>query len=149
MKNSMKEQKGLAAIEFALAMPAMMIILAGVLEVGNIFMQYNSLTRVVQAGARFAVTESFGTAGVKCTDIKGKLTSIQNVVVYGKATGGSDAALDSFTVSDVSVNCDETDSDRVATVTADYDYTPKLAPSIPFTQTSFSFTLSASSVMRY
>ncbi|WP_394247811.1 TadE/TadG family type IV pilus assembly protein [Vibrio profundi] len=147
MNGSMKNQKGLAAIEFALAMPAMMIVLAGVLEVGNIFMQYNSLTRVVQAGARFAVTESFGTAGVECTDIQGKQASIQNVVVYGKATGGSDAALDSFTLSDVSVSCD--DDARVATVTADYDYSPKLAPSIPFTNTSFSFTLSASSVMRY
>ncbi|MFA0567381.1 TadE/TadG family type IV pilus assembly protein [Vibrio gallaecicus] len=146
MKSCLQHQKGLAAIEVTLTLPVLLILLMSISEIGNMFTQYNNLTKVVQSGSRFAVTQSYGTAGVTCTDITDKLSDIRNVVVYGDIDGGQTSALESMQVSDVSVSCS---SSGLVTVAANYSYTPKMAEKIPFTDFSLTFPMSASSINHF
>jgi len=45
--------QGQSLVEFALALPVLLLILAGVLEVGNILTQYNRVQQAAREGARF------------------------------------------------------------------------------------------------
>ena len=46
-------RQGQSLVEFALALPILLLILAGVLEVGNILTQYNRVQQAAREGARF------------------------------------------------------------------------------------------------
>ena len=146
MKITLQHQQGLAAIEVTLTLPVLLILLMSISEIGNMFTQYNNLTKVVKSGSRFAVTQSYGTAGVTCTDITNKLSDIRNLVVYGDIDGGQTSALESMQVSDVSVSCS---SSGLVTVAASYMYTPKMAEKIPFTDFSLTFPMNASSINHF
>ena len=48
-------QEGAAAVEFALVLPVLMILLAGFFDFGWLFYWQHSVTNASRAGARFAV----------------------------------------------------------------------------------------------
>ncbi|WP_215404270.1 TadE/TadG family type IV pilus assembly protein [Vibrio gigantis] len=134
------KQKGLAAIEMMIAMPVLLFFLVLVLELGNILIHYNVIAKSVQNGARYAVSEVYGTKGGSVAPT----AEIQNIVVYGKNTVGT-AILSNLSTSDVTVNAPTVDS--YVRVTVNYDYVPHFL-SIPFSSESFSMPISVSSVMR-
>lgn len=134
-------QNGLAAVEMLLVTPVLLMLLVGIMEMGRIFIEYTTLNKAVQAGARYALIDVYG------AQPQGTLAStsqIKNVVVYGKKSSGGDKVLDGLSTSDVSV--DTSDAEHV-TVTAVYSYTP-LFSNIPFTSTSLTMNLTASASMR-
>ncbi|GEA51789.1 hypothetical protein VIN01S_25930 [Vibrio inusitatus NBRC 102082] len=134
------KQKGLAAIEMVLVMPVMLILLVGVFEISRIFIQYTTLNKAVQAGARYALIDIYG---AQSQGAIAEEAQIKNVVVYGKRTTGSDSILTGLTASDVNINS----TTSHITVSAVYAYMPIFAK-IPFTTTSLSMNLTASASMR-
>ena len=140
MKPSNQFQQGFAAVEMVIATPVLLFFLVLVLELGNILVHYNVISKSVQNGARYAVSEVYGTIGGTIAPT----SEIQNVVVYGQNSTGT-AVLSSLTTSDVTVTPPSGDSYVRVSVT--YDYVP-LFLSIPFSNESFAVPLSVTSVMR-
>ncbi|MCG9638901.1 pilus assembly protein [Vibrio sp. Sgm 22] len=140
MKQSNQVQQGFAAVEMVIATPVLLFFLVLVLELGNILVHYNVISKSVQNGARYAVSEVYGTIGGTIAPT----SEIQNVVVYGQNSAGT-AVLSSLTTSDVTVTPPSGDSYVRVSVT--YDYVP-LFLSIPFSNESFAVPLSVTSVMR-
>ncbi|WP_060982598.1 TadE/TadG family type IV pilus assembly protein [Vibrio splendidus] len=140
MKQSNQFQQGFAAVEMVIATPVLLFFLVLVLELGNILVHYNVISKSVQNGARYAVSEVYGTIGGTIAPTP----EIQNVVVYGQNSVGT-AVLSSLTTSDVTVTPPSGDSYVRVSVT--YDYVP-LFLSIPFSNESFAVPLSVTSVMR-
>ncbi|UPR48060.1 pilus assembly protein [Vibrio cyclitrophicus] len=140
MKLSNKHQRGFAAVEVVIATPVLLFFLVLVLELGNILIHYNVISKSAQNGARYAVSEVYGTIGGTIAPT----SEIQNVVVYGQNSAGT-AVLSSLTTSDVTVTPPSGDSYVRVSVT--YDYVP-LFLSIPFSNESFAVPLSVTSLMR-
>ncbi len=143
MESSNSKQKGLAAVEMILVLPVLLILLVGLVEISRIFIQYTTLNKAVQAGARYALVDIYGSQpqGSLAPD-----SQIKNVVVYGKKSSGTESqkVLSGMSTADVSV--DSSDAEHV-TVSAVYSYVP-IFSKIPFTNTSLSMNLTASASMR-
>ncbi|MFA0349756.1 TadE/TadG family type IV pilus assembly protein, partial [Vibrio sp. 10N.222.55.C6] len=105
MKQSNQFQQGFAAVEMVIATPVLLFFLVLVLELGNILVHYNVISKSVQNGARYAVSEVYGTIGGTIAPT----SEIQNVVVYGQNSVGT-AVLSSLTTSDVTVTPPSGDS---------------------------------------
>jgi len=80
-------QQGLAVVEFAIALPLIILLALGVTELGRGLYQYNTLSKAVHDGARYLSDRAINTVGV--LDITGLVVSTKNVVIYGTPTGGS------------------------------------------------------------
>ncbi|MFA0442263.1 TadE/TadG family type IV pilus assembly protein [Vibrio sp. 10N.222.51.C12] len=135
----LSKQKGLAAVEFALISPLIIIFMALYIEVGSMFIDYQTLNKAVRNGARFAVTSIYGTATTKQI---APISEIQNMVVYGRNPVSGDSLLPGLTVDGVTVN----HVSDVVTVTANYSYIPYFA-TFPFLGVDMSVDLSASAIM--
>lgn len=140
MNNSIRTQKGFSAVEMIIATPVLLFFLVLVLEFGNLFLHYNVISKSVQNGARYAVSEVYGTRGGSLAPT----SEIQNVVVYGKNSAGT-AILPDLAIADVTVT--PPSSDSYVRVSVTYNYSPHFV-SIPFSSASFSIPLKVSSVMR-
>lgn len=82
---------GSAAVEMALVIPLLLIIMMGSAELGNYFMNEHSLTKAVRDGARFAARQSFSYYTV-CSgqpDVTNVVTPTRNVVMNGYLSGGT------------------------------------------------------------
>ncbi|MDW6002351.1 TadE/TadG family type IV pilus assembly protein [Vibrio mangrovi] len=132
-------QSGIAAVEFLITIPAVLIILVGVTEFGTALIRYNTLNHMVQDGVRYAVTDIYGTAS---TDQIADISNIKNVVLYGDPNGSGTAQLDTLTADDITV----THANKFVTVSATYLYVPLL--SLAVMNLDLNFELSASAVMR-
>ncbi|KOO11615.1 hypothetical protein AKJ18_28215, partial [Vibrio xuii] len=104
------------------------------------FIRYNTLSKAVQNGARFAVSEVYGTA--KAENIA-PTSEIQNAVMYGSPSpaDGATPVLESLTV-----NVSYDDVNNYVVVTAAYPYTPIVGAFLGDALSDV--TLTASSVMR-
>lgn len=140
MNLSNRSQSGFAAIETVIATPVLLFFMILVLEFGNILIHYNVISKSVQNGARYAVSEVYGTVGGTLAPT----SEIQNVVVYGQNSIGT-AILSNLATSDVTVTPPSTDSYVRISVT--YNYIPHFL-SIPFSSSNLTIPLSVSSVMR-
>ncbi|WP_394240372.1 TadE/TadG family type IV pilus assembly protein [Vibrio astriarenae] len=135
----MKHSRGLAAIEFLAAVPALLLLLVGMSETGNALVLYNTMNKMVQNGIRYATTDIQGTATYDTIADEGE---IKNLVVYGNIGGSGSSKIDGVTTNDVTV----THSGGYVTITIAHTYTP-LFVNLP-NSSSFSVPLSASAVMR-
>lgn len=133
------KQKGLAAIEFVMMTPLLIVFMTICLELGNLLVEYQALNKAVRNGARYAVTAIYGTS---TTQQIAPTTEIQNVVVYGANVGSGTAVLDGLLTENVSV----AHNNDLVTVTATFDYVPTFA-TLPFLEHDMSISFSASAVM--
>ncbi len=90
MKNSprmtkTKSQGGSAIIEFALAFPAIVMMMGTLFQFGYGFMTYNTLQGAIRGGARYASIADFDAPSG--TDF---VANVKNVVVYGIPNPDSD-----------------------------------------------------------
>ena len=83
-------QQGIAAVEFILALPVLLILMAALSEIGSLFVQYNTLNKLVQNASRYAVSNIYGTA---TTDQIAPIADIKNVVLYGNDSGSGTLLL--------------------------------------------------------
>lgn len=136
-----KNKRGMAAVEFLITLPLLLMVLTIVVEFGTAYIRYNTLSKSVQNAVRYSIRDSqFFIAD---------FSSIKNMVVYGKKTviDGDEPILYSFGVEDVSVVYDDTDDDeKYVVVTGTYTYVPILR-FLYFDKLS-DLTMSSSAVMR-
>lgn len=121
LMNTLKNQQGLAAVEFAIVVPVMMFLMLATAEFGRVFYQYNTLTKAVQTGARYASRPLLKTSELTNIDAAFK-QRIQNFVVYGNENGGSTPVLDGFTATSSNVIISTSAADKTITIQAEYNY---------------------------
>ncbi len=76
MKRRKSDQQGLSAIEFAIALPVVLVILAGIVEFGLAFWRKQILTAAVREGARAGIQAS--SPRLTCGQIQ---TTVRNYLV--------------------------------------------------------------------
>ena len=112
--------RGIAAVELALALPLMALLLIGVTEGGRVFSEATLLTRGVQLGARYAA-ENATTGSTGVVNLSTDLVRItQNLVATANANGGA-SILPTLTTSSVTVTSPTATTVEVSAV---YTYTP-------------------------
>jgi Flp pilus assembly protein TadG len=65
--NQSKRKGGQSAVEFAILLPLLMLILFGVLDLGRVFFAAITITNAARAGARYATQYPSDTNGIKAT----------------------------------------------------------------------------------
>lgn len=121
-------QKGVAAVEFAVALPVLLFLFLGVVEFGRAFLQYNLLTRAVQDAARLVASEApRGQAGTINLDAA-LVSTARNLVVFGNGAGTGSALLPGLTPGNVVIS--DRGGGNIA-VTATYAYRPMIGTAIP------------------
>jgi Flp pilus assembly protein TadG len=99
---------GVAAIEFALVLIVLLLIVAGVVEFGRAFWHYDTLAKATRDGARFMSMEPVATIGDAAT-----LNAARQLVINAANAANVSPAL---TAENVSVNCLDTAFQPVACV---------------------------------
>ena len=126
-----RRQTGIAMIEMVAVTPLLLLLLVGISELGNAFMQYSMLNKSVREAAREVVrTALLGTTGV--LNITTELQQEgQNLVVYGNVNGSNggtvQARLPGLSIDNVIVKPAPAGDNQVL-IQADYPYSPIMGP---------------------
>lgn len=117
---------GLAIVEMAICAPLLLLLLFATAEIGRLLAQYNTLTKSVRDGARFAVTGAAVSAGsTRIVNITPEIRDqTRNLVVRGTTSATGPALLPGFTTQGVSVT---SDANGFVTVSATYTFVPVLS----------------------
>lgn len=122
-----ERQRGLAAVEFAIVLPLMMLLMLATAELGRAFFQYNTLHKAVEDGARYLASHAIpGSTGVIIFDPTVE-TTVRNLVAYGNPVGAEASLLVGLLPSDVILTV--VDGNHVQ-VSVTYSYT-SIFSSIP------------------
>lgn len=137
-------------VEFAIALPLLLLLLFGIAEFGRMLFQYNSLLQAGRDAGRYAASEAWN-ATLGKIDLSGDLQArVKNVAVYGVplTQPGSTTAVPGLTTSQVQVLA--LGSDHVQ-VSITYTFQPVIGAVLPsFTGDSvpLNVALTSSVVMR-
>lgn len=142
------KQRGLATLEFAICAPVLLFLMLGTAEVGRLLFQYNTLTKAVRDGARYAASNA-ATSGTRIVNLSAqRRTETINLVRTGNIAGTGPALLPGT----FAVNITEDDDTGFLTITATYTFTPIVGSSLPSfgfgDPINLSMTLPATVVMR-
>lgn len=66
-----RDQRGASAAEFAMVLPAALLLLLGTIDIGRYFWALNQLEKAVQAGTRYAVATDVVATGLNAEDYSG------------------------------------------------------------------------------
>jgi Flp pilus assembly protein TadG len=120
--------RGIAAVEFVVTAPFLLLLLVAGAEIGRAFVQYQTLSYSVRQSARYASENSInGTTGVVNLSIL-TITRAQNLAVYGNILGTGTAKLPGYQTGQVQVV--NAGGDNIQ-VTATYPYQPMIGPVFP------------------
>jgi len=77
-KNSLRDQQGQAATEFALVLPILALLLFGIIQLGIVFNHYVTVTDAVRAGARKAAVSRHQSdpVGTATTAVRSSATNL-------------------------------------------------------------------------
>lgn len=120
-------QQGIAAVEFTIALPLLLLLMFTAAEVGRFLYQYNTLTKSVEGGARYLASQ------VRAVDTPGQLATVkanaENLVRYGSLTvvAGSEPLLPGPNVVTVVTETAAVGANPI-TVSATYTYDPMIFP---------------------
>lgn len=116
-----ESQRGIAAIEFLIVAPLLMLVVLAVSELGWAFHQYHTMTRAARDGARHLSSHALlGSVGVIYLD-SNLVQETGNLVVYGNVAGTGEPFLPGWSTADIAVA--SPDAEHVS-VSASYAYTP-------------------------
>ncbi|MDH4021818.1 MAG: pilus assembly protein [Gammaproteobacteria bacterium] len=148
-KPNRSAQRGVAVVEFAIALPLLMFLFLAVSEIGRAFLHYNSLTRAVRDSARLVSTRALsGQSGTVSLDAA-VVASARNLVAYGNPQGTGPALLPGLAPGNVTVR--DAGNNNIA-VSVTYNYQPMIGTALPNLlgggSIATTFTLSAEVIMR-
>ena len=129
-------ERGIELIEFALVLPFLLLLTLGTIEFGRIYYTYNTLTKAVRDGARYAATSRIKADGTwVATEIPSVETRTRNLVVYGiiSPTGSEPKIISDILTSQINVSPQRiSDTEQYVTVSAGaYPYSPLFSLIIP------------------
>lgn len=144
-----RKQRGVAMVEAVIVLPVLIFLMLAAAEVTNVFIQHNSLTKVVRDGARFMANNAIlGSTGAVVLQAQ-FMDDARNIVVYGNTAGTGSPLVYGLQTSDVVIT---EVAPLVVEVTATYPYTGLLGAILPGVggqgSTSLAFNLSATVSMR-
>ncbi len=143
-----RRERGLAAVEFAIILPVVLLIMLATAEFGRAYYQYNTLVKSVRNGVRYLANEAIaGTTGVIDLDTD-KVDKVKNLVVFGNIAGSGTPLIQTLATDQVTVSSPDP---LHVEVQADFPYQPLFAVLPGLTggaDTPMTFTLSASTSMR-
>lgn len=136
-------------IEFAITLPVLLVLMLFTVELGDVISQYDTLTKAVRDGARYAAsTAANGSTGLVFVT-PAIQTAVANLVSTGNVNGSGTALLPGLSASNVTVS---DAGNGFVSVSATYVYKPLLGPAIPSfglgSPGSFAVTLNAAATMR-
>lgn len=142
---SKNHQTGLAALEFIICLPVLLMLAVLLIDVARAFIQYTEINKALQNGVRYAVVDTYGTLDFGSIANEDQ---IKNMVVYGKTVVdvGDTKVVKYLDTTDVIVT-PPTDVSKEVMISASYTYVP-IFNRLPFSNNSLSFTIGASSKMR-
>jgi Flp pilus assembly protein TadG len=148
-ENFKHHQRGIAAIEMAIALPVLLLLLVATAEIGRAFYQYNTLTQAVRSAVRYLADNAIGgTSGVIALD-DAKRVLVKNLVVYANTDGTGDPILTGLDIGNVTVSAPDASHIQVD---AAYSYQPIFVRIPTFGASTADidtgFTLNASTTMR-
>ena len=119
-----RRSRGLAAVEFVVTAPFVLLLLFGGAELGRAFVHYQTLSYAIRDAARFVSEHSInGTTGVVL--ISGAtITEARNLAVYGNTAGTGNAKLPNYQTGQVQIT--NAGGDNIQ-VTATYPYQSMLS----------------------
>lgn len=146
----LSDQRGLAAVEFAIALAILMVIMLATAELARAFSQYNTLTKTTRDGVRYLAGNAL-TDTTRIVEISAVLEGeTKNLVVYGNAAGAGAPLLEALAPQHVSVTGSE--ANGTVTVSVAYPYQPMIGVVLPMfgvaADQSLVFTLRSTVVMR-
>jgi Flp pilus assembly protein TadG len=85
----LKRQNGSAAVEFAIILPILIVLLFGIVEFGLIFYNKAVITNASREGARYGIVFRDAGEEITCTDITGVINAYTSgkLVTFGSAAG--------------------------------------------------------------
>lgn len=146
--NKIKSQRGIAALEFLIVAPLLMLVVLAVSDLGWAFHQYHTMTRATRDGARHLASKAMiGSVGVIYLE-SSLVQQASNLVVYGNVAGAGEPLLPGWSTADVTVTSPDTEH---VSITTQYQYIPLAAvlPEFYGSQPlSFSFVMQSTVQMR-
>ena len=119
VRRFIRRENGTHMVEFAIALPVMLMMLAGLAEFGRFFYTYTTLTSAVRAGARHACKWERNASWT--------FPETSNMVVYGDFGGSGTAILPGLTTANVVVQANGPSVYNIDSVTVkivNYKYKP-------------------------
>lgn len=121
---------GIAAVEMAIVLPIVLLLLVPVTELGRVFIQYSRLVHRVEAGARFVADNAYqGSTGVPVlTDAV--RDQARRLVVYGSTRSPAidPPAVPQLAPANIAISVS---SDGIVTVSTEYVYQPMVGAVLP------------------
>lgn len=116
-------QRGLATVEMAIALPVLLLLLLATAEFGRMISQYDTLHKAVRDGARYAASVSaVGSTGIANVTLPIQI-AVANLVVTGNVNGNGAPLLPGLTTADVTVSAVNS---TYVQVSVTYAYEPML-----------------------
>jgi len=116
-----RAQRGIAAIEMAITLPVLLLLLVGMAELGRAFYQYNTLNKSIRAAARYLSIEAIEGESKIMQLSSDKQAATRNLVVYSNTAGGGDPIVAGLDAGDVTVT--QVDGSHFE-VTVSFNYQP-------------------------
>jgi Flp pilus assembly protein TadG len=129
-KIDVRASRGIATVEFAICAPLLFFLMLATAEFGRVLYQYNTLTKAVRDGARFAaINAAIDAGGTRVVNITPEIRNeTSNLVVTGNIAGTGTVLLPGLSPANVAV---ENAGNGFVRVTATYNYVPILGPTLP------------------
>ena len=148
-----RQESGSQLIEFAIALPFLVLMFAGAIELGRVFHTYTTLTKSTVVGARYL---SSPVTPVDATGYAaGDINAAKNLMVCGVAANciGQSPIVTGLTADNITITPPPaTPGVRYVTVSVSYTYTPKvfnLAGLTNLQGLSLNYTMTPQNTMRY
>lgn len=144
------KQRGIAAVEAAIVLPIMALLLVASAEFGRAFYQSNTLTKATEDGARYLADQvGFGDTGqmAPLDILKDVIERAKNLVVYGhpNPADGKEPLLPGKK-EDFKITI--TPNGTHFSVSVNYTYQPIFGTSLPFTSIATTFNFQPTVTMR-
>lgn len=150
-------EDGTQLIEFAIALPFLIVMFAGAVELGRLFYTYTTLTKATEVGARYLSSPNtpVGVSGYSTTDVN----IAKNLIICGIASGsangcsGQPSIANGLAFANITITPPPaTGGIRYVTVTISYTYAPlvfNLGTMTGVQSMSLNYTLTPKTTMRY
>jgi len=101
-RKTYNSERGIATIEFAVMAAFFLMMIVAVVAGGHLFWTHNAMVESTRRGARFAATQC-RPGSVGC-DSSNTIANIQNMVLYGSPTAGTEPLVPNLTRENIVIN---------------------------------------------
>ena len=99
-----RRQRGIAAVELAIAMPVLLLLLVGIVELGRVLYHYNGINKFGRDAARYLAAEAI-VGSTDVIQIDAELAQrTRNLAVYGNVGGHGPVLLRGLESGDITVS---------------------------------------------